>query len=469
MEKVEPVSTGAPSLRVDQVLETATRLFTERGYDAASIRDLAAALAMRPSSLYHHFQGKQHILFAICFGMQTDFNAAVMPLFHQGKGPVETIQDVIRDHIRFSLARRGEVLVNTRERRSLPPHLLAQVNSLRRAYRDALVAVIEQGRRQGLFAVDDPKLAAMAVFDMVNGMFQWFQARDQADIERIGRLIAWLGRLYSDERSLGSRGQGLEQPTLDVADLTVRFGGVLALDHVSLRAEANEIHGIIGPNGAGKTTLFNAVCGFVRPERGTIRYRGEALLGTAPHQLAKLGIARTLQGVGLWPGLTVLENVLVGSRVRPNFVASLLAMPRADRLERRLRDEAIQVLEELGIASVAETRPGALPYGVQKRVIIARALMADPDLLLLDEPASGLSAGDIERLAELVGRLRQRMSVVVVEHHVDLVMAISQRITVLNFGAVIASGTPDEIRGNRQVSAAYLGEDVKTAEGGASA
>lgn len=261
----------------------------------------------------------------------------------------------------------------------------------------------------------------------------------------------------------------MEQPTLDVADLTVRFGGVLALDRVSLRVAANEIHGIIGPNGAGKTTLFNAVCGFVRPERGTIRYRGEALLGTAPHQLAKLGIARTLQGVGLWPGLTVLENVLVGSRVRPNFVASLLAMPRADRLERRLRDEAIQVLEELGIASVAETRPGALPYGVQKRVIIARALMADPDLLLLDEPASGLSAGDIERLAELVGRLRQRMSVVVVEHHVDLVMAISQRITVLNFGAVIASGTPDEIRGNRQVSAAYLGEDVKTAEGGASA
>ena len=261
----------------------------------------------------------------------------------------------------------------------------------------------------------------------------------------------------------------MEQPTLDVADLTVRFGGVLALDRVSLRVAAKQIHGIIGPNGAGKTTLFNAVCGFVRPERGTIQYRGEALLGTAPHQLAKLGIARTLQGVGLWPGLTVLENVLVGSRVRPNFVASLLAMPRADRLERRLRDEAIQVLEELGIASVAETRPGALPYGVQKRVIIARALMADPDLLLLDEPASGLSAGDIERLAELVGRLRQRMSVVVVEHHVDLVMAISQRITVLNFGAVIASGTPDEIRGNRQVSAAYLGEDVKTAEGGASA
>jgi len=205
MEKVEPEAAGAPSVRVDQVLETATRLFTERGYDAASIRDLAAALAMRPSSLYHHFPGKQHILFAICFGLQSDFNAAVMPVFHQGKGPVETIQDVIGEHIRFSLARRGEVLVNTRERRSLPPDLRAQVNRLRRAYRDALVAVIEQGRRQGLFSVEDPKLAAMAVFDMVNGMFQWFQARDQADVERIATtyvdaavaLLGGCGRRYT--------------------------------------------------------------------------------------------------------------------------------------------------------------------------------------------------------------------------------------------------------------------------------
>ena len=261
----------------------------------------------------------------------------------------------------------------------------------------------------------------------------------------------------------------MEQPTLDVADLTVRFGGVLALDGVSLKVEANEIHGIIGPNGAGKTTLFNAVCGFLRPVAGTIRYRGKALLGTALHQLASLGIARTLQSLGLWPGLTVLENLLVGSRVRPNFFASLFAMPRADRLERRLCEQAIGVLEELGIASVADARPAGLPYGLQKRVILARALMAEPELLLLDEPASGLSAGEIERLAELVGRLRRRMSVVVVEHHVDLVMAISQRIHVLNFGHVIASGTPQEIRGNREVSAAYLGEDVKTVEGGAGA
>ena len=185
MEGVE----GA-SIRVEQVLATATRLFTERGYDASSVRDLAAELAMRPSSLYHHFPGKQHILFAICFGMQTDFNAAVMPLFLAGKDPVQTVRDVVHRHILFSLARKGEVLVNTRERRSLPPELLHKVNALRREYRDALAAVIEDGRRRGLFSVRDPKLAAMAVSDMVNGLFQWFEPRDAADGERIATSYA---------------------------------------------------------------------------------------------------------------------------------------------------------------------------------------------------------------------------------------------------------------------------------------
>jgi branched-chain amino acid transport system ATP-binding protein len=260
-----------------------------------------------------------------------------------------------------------------------------------------------------------------------------------------------------------------QQPTLDVADLTVHFGGILALDGVSLRIAANEIHGIIGPNGAGKTTLFNAICGFVRPDRGSISYRGRALLGTAPHHLARLGIARTLQGLGVWPGLSVLENVLVGSPLRPRFLASMLALPGADRLERRLAEEARQILDELGIGKLAGASPAALPYGVQKRVIIGRAIMARPSLLLLDEPASGLSAQEMERLAHLLDRLRHRMSVVVVEHHVDLIMAISDQITVLNFGRVIASGTPDEIRGNPQVAAAYLGEEVPTTETAADA
>ncbi len=187
MAKVGSLTAGAATLRVDQVLDTATRLFTERGYDAASMRDIAAELAIRPSSLYHHFPGKQHILFAICFGMQSDFNAAIMPLFHNGKGPVETVADVIEEHIRYSLEHRGAVLVNIRERRSLPVELLARVNTLRRQYRDAVIAVIEAGRRQGIFAVDDPKLAAMALIDMVNGLFQWFEPRDAADRDRIVR------------------------------------------------------------------------------------------------------------------------------------------------------------------------------------------------------------------------------------------------------------------------------------------
>jgi len=190
VERAVPVGPVAASVRVDQVLEIATRLFTERGYEASSIRDLAAALAMRPSSLYHHFPGKQHILFAICFGMQRDFNATVMPLLRAEQGPVETIEDVIRQHILFSLGRKGEVLVNIRERRSLPPDLRARVNALRREYRDAVTSVIEAGRRQGLFQVPDPKLAAMAVLDMANGRVLWFARRDDQDRERAASAYA---------------------------------------------------------------------------------------------------------------------------------------------------------------------------------------------------------------------------------------------------------------------------------------
>jgi branched-chain amino acid transport system ATP-binding protein len=249
-------------------------------------------------------------------------------------------------------------------------------------------------------------------------------------------------------------------PTLDVAGLVVRFGGIVALDEVALRIEPGEVVGIIGPNGAGKTTLFNAICGFVRPDAGRITYRGEPLLGTAPHRLARLGIARTLQGLGLWPGLTVAENVVAGSTQRPGLLSSVLALPSADRLESELASRAGEILDRLGIGSYASAYPGTLPYGVQKRVIIARALMAAPSLLLLDEPASGLSAGDIDELAGLITQLRSRMSVAVVEHHLDFVMAISDRVTVLNLGRVIASGTPKEIQDDPEVATAYLGEDV---------
>ena len=253
---------------------------------------------------------------------------------------------------------------------------------------------------------------------------------------------------------------GVAPAVLEVAGIDVRFGGVVALDEVSLTIPANQIVGVIGPNGAGKTTLFNAVSRFVTPSAGTITYRGESLLGVPAWRLAHMGVARTLQGVGLWPTLTVLENVMAGAPSRARLASDLLAFPSADRRTRRLREEAMANLSELGVADRAGAYPGALPHGVQKRVTIARALMALPSLLLLDEPASGLSAADVHELIEVLRSLRTRMAVALVEHHVDMVMAVSDAITVLNLGQVIASGSPDEIRANSDVANAYLGQKV---------
>jgi len=217
---------------------------------------------------------------------------------------------------------------------------------------------------------------------------------------------------------------------------------------------------VIGPNGAGKTTLFNAVSRFVTPVAGTIAYRGQSLLGLPSWRLAHLGIARTLQGLGLWPTLTVLENVIAGAPSRARVVSDMLAFPNADRRTRMLRNQAMANLEALGVSERAAAYPGALPHGVQKRVIIARALMSEPSLLLLDEPASGLSASDVHDLIDVLRALRTRMAIALVEHHVDMVMAVSDTITVLNLGQVIASGSPDEIRANSDVANAYLGQAV---------
>jgi branched-chain amino acid transport system ATP-binding protein len=247
---------------------------------------------------------------------------------------------------------------------------------------------------------------------------------------------------------------------LEVAGIDVHFDGVVALDGVSLTVRANQIVGIIGPNGAGKTTLFNAISRFVTPVGGTITYQGQSLLGLPTWRLAHLGIARTLQGLGLWPSLTVLDNVVAGAPSRGRLGSDMLAFPGADRRARRLRDEALANLTELGIADRAGAHPGSLPHGVQKRVTIARALMARPSLLLLDEPASGLSAADVNELIDLLRSLRARMAIALVEHHVDMVMAVSDTITVLNLGQVIASGPPEAIRSNSAVANAYLGQKV---------
>lgn len=249
---------------------------------------------------------------------------------------------------------------------------------------------------------------------------------------------------------------------LDVQGVTVHFGGLVALADVSASVAQGEVVGVIGPNGAGKTTLFNVICGFTRPSTGQIVWQGEPLRRHQPRHLARLGIARTLQGLGLFPHLTVLENVMVGAtrHGRSGLAASLFASPIADRDEEALRDRAFAVLDGLGVADAAGKIPGQLPYGVQKRVALARALVAEPQLLLLDEPASGLSSEEMREFGILIRELRPRMSILLVEHHMDLVMEVCDRIVVLDFGRTIMTGTPAEVREDPRVLEAYLGEKV---------
>jgi branched-chain amino acid transport system ATP-binding protein len=265
--------------------------------------------------------------------------------------------------------------------------------------------------------------------------------------------------------SVAVNGAAAGGSSFQAENVTVRFGGLTALDAVSLRVEPGEVLGVIGPNGAGKTTLFNVVCGFIRPNEGVVRWRGEVLKGLRPHQLAGLGISRTLQGVGLFQHMTVLENVMAGATVnaKTSFPGALFAAPTSDRDEARLREAAMGTLTELGAAQYAARYPGSLPYPVQKRVALARALVAEPDLLMLDEPAAGLGSDEMDELGDTIRHLSGRMAVMLVEHHMDLVMSVCGRITVLDFGKVIADGSPDEVRNDPAVLAAYLGED---AEGG---
>jgi len=251
-------------------------------------------------------------------------------------------------------------------------------------------------------------------------------------------------------------------PIFEMSGVSVTFGGLVALSDVSVAVEANQVLGVIGPNGAGKTTLFNVACGFVRPDTGTLTWRGTELRRLRPHQLAGLGISRSLQDLGLFNHMTVLDNVMVGAdrHATTGFWPALLGLPRRTRDERALRGRAMAALEELDVVDVAARYPGSLPYPVRKRVALARALVSEPDLLLLDEPASGLGADEMAEVGELVRGLTDRMSVMLVEHHMDLVMSVCDHIVVLDFGKVIARGAPAGIRADPAVQAAYLGEEV---------
>jgi branched-chain amino acid transport system ATP-binding protein len=246
---------------------------------------------------------------------------------------------------------------------------------------------------------------------------------------------------------------------LSLHRIGVRFGGLVALDDVSLRVPPGRVVGVIGPNGAGKTTLLNVICGFVTPTSGSLTLDGRPLK-PRPHRLTRLGIARTPQGVGQFPGLTVLENVMAGVEHtgRAAFASTLLGLPRAAPDDARLRDAARDALRRCGIAEYERAAPDGLPLAVRKRVVLARALVARPRILLLDEPAGGLGADEIRRLGELISRLD--CAVLLVEHQMDLVMSICDEILVLNSGEPVAFGTPDEIRTNPAVTEAYLGDSA---------
>jgi branched-chain amino acid transport system ATP-binding protein len=254
-------------------------------------------------------------------------------------------------------------------------------------------------------------------------------------------------------------------PLVAVRDVSVRFGGVVALDRVSFSIRNGELLGLIGPNGAGKTTLFNCVSRLYTPKEGDIVFEGASILALPSHRMAAIGIGRTFQNLALFRTMSVLDNIRVGSHRLggSDFFSNALRLPWTGREDRRLRDVAAELVEFLDLGEVAQRCVADLPFGVQKRVELARALAAQPKLLLLDEPAGGLNHDEVGELGRLIRRIRdeRRVTVLLVEHHMNLVMSICDRVVALDFGRKIAEGTPAEVQRNDDVIRAYLGTTRK--------
>ncbi len=253
---------------------------------------------------------------------------------------------------------------------------------------------------------------------------------------------------------------------LEATGLSKYFGGVAAVSDVSFSVGEGEIFALIGPNGAGKTTVFNLITGLMSPDKGSVVFKGRSLIGMQPHRIAAAGVARTFQNLQLFGRMTVLENVMAGAYLRgkSGFLQSLARWPGSISEEKRIRQESLDLLSDVGLDSEADLPAAALPFGRQRLLEIARSMASGPRLMLLDEPAAGLNTAEAKELAGYLKRLREQgISMVLVEHDMETVMDVADRILVLNFGIQIAGGTPHEIQASPEVIKAYLGEDEQVA------